>query len=107
MTARRRTFSELTKGWDPNRKARVKAKADAMQREMTLSEVRKAFGVAQATLAETLGISQGEVSRLERRPDVYISTLRRYVSAMKGELKIVASFPGQAPVEISLPELEQ
>jgi hypothetical protein len=51
--------------------------------------------------------TQGEVSRLERRPDVYISTLRRYVSAMKGELKIVASFPGQAPVEISLPELEQ
>lgn len=46
-------------------------------------------------------------SRLERRPDVYISTLRRYVAAMKGELKIVASFPGQAPVESSLPALEQ
>jgi transcriptional regulator with XRE-family HTH domain len=102
----RRKFSELTRSWDASRKARVKAKTDALQREMTLCDVRKAFGVAQSTLAEALGVSQGEVSRLERRPDVYISTLRRYVAAMKGELKIVASFPGQAPIEISLPELE-
>lgn len=52
--------------WHARRKACVSAKTAALQREMTLSEVLKAFGVAQATLAEALGVSQGEVSRESR-----------------------------------------
>jgi len=50
--------------------------------------------MTQETLAETLDMTQGEVSRLERRTDLYVSTLRRFVEAMGGSLELVARFPG-------------
>lgn len=61
-------------------------------RAALLGEVRRARRMTQETLAESLGMSQSEVSKVERRNDVYISTLRRYIEAMGGQLKIVASF---------------
>lgn len=99
-----RPFSELTKDWTPERKARLRAEA---LREYSLSELRKAIGMAQATVAQSLGVTQSEVSKLERRPDLYISTLRRYIEAMHGELVLTVRLAGHADVQVSLADIEQ
>lgn len=88
-----RKFSELTADWTPERKAKNRAATAAMLAAMPLQELRHARDLSQATLAETLETDQGNISRLEQRTDMYISTLRRYVEAMGGTLDIVARFP--------------
>lgn len=60
--------------------------------EAALADIRKARRLTQATLAEAMGTSQGEISELERRSDLYLSTLARYIEAMGGELELVAHF---------------
>jgi DNA-binding transcriptional regulator YiaG len=68
--------------------------------QMPLHELRQAKALSQATLAKTLHINQAAVSKMERRTDMYISTLRNYIRAMGGELEIVATFPdGQIKIE--------
>ena len=64
-----------------------------LMQEMPLQALRQARQYSQETLAETLATSQSSISKLERRVDVYVSTLRRYVESMGGELEIVAKFP--------------
>jgi predicted XRE-type DNA-binding protein len=61
--------------------------------EMPLEELRNARGLSQTMLAEALGIQQPAVSKLEKRTDMYISTLRSHIEAMGGKLEIIASFP--------------
>ena len=61
-----------------------------------LAELRRARELSQVMLAELLEASQSEVSKIEHRTDLYVSTLRRYVEAMGGELDIVARFPDGA-----------
>lgn len=61
--------------------------------ELPLQELRQARQFTQTSLAETLEVGQAEVSKMERRTDLYVSTLRRYIEAMGGELEIVAKFP--------------
>jgi transcriptional regulator with XRE-family HTH domain len=88
-----------TKKWSDIRANRSKSgvlekvAANRTKRSALLGEVRRARQMTQETLAETLGMSQSEVSKVERRTDVYVSTLRRYIEAMGGELEIVARFP--------------
>ena len=75
-----------------------------------MRELRKALRCSQENLAEVLGVKQAEVSKMERRTDMYLSTVRRYVEAMGGHLDLVASFPKQKPVrirELSSMELER
>jgi DNA-binding transcriptional regulator YiaG len=78
----------------------VIAAAATRSREMLtalpLADLRRARELSQATLAELLEASQPEVSKIEHRRDLYISTLRRYIEAMGGELDIVARFPDGA-----------
>ena len=62
---------------------------------MPLDEIRKARQLTQAKLAETLGVNQGEISKIEHRTDIYISTLADYVEALGGKLEIRAVFPGR------------
>lgn len=69
--------------------------------EATLRQLRKAREQSQEELARTLGVKQAAVSKLERRTDMYVSTLRGLIEAMGGTLEIVARFPGQPPVRIS------
>lgn len=69
--------------------------------ETTLRELREARRLTQARVAAELGISQDGVSRLERRSDVLLSTLRRTVEAMGGSLSLLARFPDRPPVELS------
>lgn len=88
-----RKFRELTADWSPDRIAAVEARAQEMLREMPLVVLRRQLDVTQEELAGALGTSQASVSKLERRSDIYLSTLRRYVEAMGGELEITARFP--------------
>lgn len=69
--------------------------------EMTLRDLRKAREFSQQAIGEKLHINQSEVSKIERRTDVYLSTLRDYIESLGGELDIVARFPDRPPVRIN------
>jgi DNA-binding XRE family transcriptional regulator len=69
--------------------------------EMTLRELRRARKLTQVRVAKTLGITQDSVSRLEHRSDLLLSTLRKTIEAMGGNLTIVAEFPDRRPVVLS------
>ncbi|OJW05628.1 MAG: hypothetical protein BGO49_22170 [Planctomycetales bacterium 71-10] len=70
--------------------------AELLAEEATLRQLREAREQSQKDLAEKLGVNQAAVSKLERRSDLYLSTLRGYVEAIGGELEIVARFPDRA-----------
>jgi DNA-binding Xre family transcriptional regulator len=93
--AKTRNFNKLREqarhrdpGWDEQVAERRRAMEDAL----ALADLRRLRHVTQVQLAEELGISQGNVSRLEGRSDVYLSTLRSYVQALGGHLEIAAVF---------------
>ena len=65
---------------------------------LTLQELRKARVLTQERLAGILNVRQENISRLEKRSDLMLSTLKSYVSAMGGELKLVVEFPGKPPI---------
>lgn len=69
--------------------------------EMTLRELRKARERSQQAVGDILAINQAAVSKIERRTDMYVSTLRSFIEAMGGELEIVARFPDRAPIIIN------
>ena len=69
--------------------------------EMSLRDLRKARRLTQARVAKTLGITQDSVSRLEKRSDLLLSTLRKTIKAMGGDVRIVAEFRDRAPVVLS------
>jgi transcriptional regulator with XRE-family HTH domain len=94
-----RPFNELTKRLPPARKSRIADKTAALSTALTLHELRKARTVSQQELADKLAVGQPAVAKLERRGDMYVSNLRRYVEALGGTLEIAARFPDGA-VEI-------
>ncbi len=79
---------------------RARALRDLDIERMTLAQLRRARAFTQATMAETSGIAQGDVSRLEHRADAYIGTVRRFVEALGGTFTMLVEFPDAAPVEI-------
>ena len=88
-----KNFRELRAKMSPAAQARSAARAEATLVEMQLQELRKSRDVTQVDLAKVMKVEQAAVSKLERREDMYVSTLRDYVKALGGELKLVASFP--------------
>jgi transcriptional regulator with XRE-family HTH domain len=97
-----KTLDQKIRELSPARRKRVEARAaQLIAEEMSLRELRRAHKLTQERIAETLGIGQDQVSRLEQRSDLLLSTLRGYVEAMGGQLKIVAEFPHQEPVVLS------
>lgn len=88
-----RPFAELTKDWPPERRQRVKEEANALLHEMRLHELRRARELTQQELAERLNVNQPAVAKMEQRADVYVSSLRHYIEAVGGRLKVVAEFP--------------
>jgi transcriptional regulator with XRE-family HTH domain len=72
---------------------RAQARADQMIAEMPLNELRKARALTQQNLAQTMGLTQPNLSRIEQQTDIYVQTLRSYIEAMGGELDLVAHFP--------------
>ena len=88
-----RNFKLLEARMSPEALARSTAKADEMLKEMRLSELRKAQGLTQKNLAEILHVRQPTIAKMEKKTDMYISTLREHIEAMGGELYIIAKFP--------------
>lgn len=76
------------------------ALAQIREHQATLAQVRKAKQLTQTTIGELLEMDQSEVSRLERRSDMLLSTLRCFIQAAGGELQLVATFPESAPVQL-------
>jgi hypothetical protein len=97
-----KNLDRIRKQMTTARRRKIKARAaKIMAEEMTLRELRKALDRTQTRVGEILGIGQDGVSRLEQRSDLLLSTLRNYVKAMGGNLKIIAEFPDHKPVLLS------
>jgi DNA-binding XRE family transcriptional regulator len=93
---------DIIKKLSPARRKKVEARAGQLiAEEMTLRELRHARKLTQVRIAKTLGITQDSVSRLEKRSDLLLSTLRKTVEAMGGSLSLVAEFPDRGPVLLS------
>lgn len=93
-------FETLRAAMKPEARARAEAKAQAMLAEMPLHELRQARGLSQKMLADLLHVQQPSIAKMEKRADMYISTLRSHIEAMGGQLEVVARFPDGA-VKIS------
>jgi DNA-binding XRE family transcriptional regulator len=88
------TVDQLTKDFSPERLARIRAKSDTFIKEYnTLLEFRKAIGLTQEDVAGRMNVAQESISRLEKRKDMHLSTLRKYVEALGGELEISVKMP--------------
>src|SRR5215212_10731255 len=88
-----KSFKTLREKMSPESRERAHSKAEELMKEMPLNELRAARKMTQERLAENLNVKQAAVSKLERRADMYVSTLREFISAMGGELEITARFP--------------
>jgi transcriptional regulator with XRE-family HTH domain len=86
-------FRDLIEALPAERQERIRRAADELLSSMPLHELRRARDLSQEHVAAAMSQSQSAISRLERRSEMYISTLRRYVQALGGELEIVARFP--------------
>lgn len=82
------------------REARIRQRVKDAVTMMTLHQLREARNLTQISLAKVLNINQGAVSKMEKRTDMYVSTLRSYIKAMGGDLQIKAVFPeGEVQIE--------
>jgi DNA-binding transcriptional regulator YiaG len=90
---KRKKWSTLYDKLPAERRRRIDAEANRQLAELPLQELRRARELSQQSLAEALGGAQSTVSKLESQTDMYVSTLRRYIEAMGGELEIIARFP--------------
>ena len=88
-----RKFSELRAKMSDESRRRAHQKAETYRKEMALDELREALNLTQEHLAKTLGVKQSSISKMERRADMYVSTLESMVRAMGGALRIEAVFP--------------
>src|SRR6267154_5237787 len=97
--AKAKPFKQLTDKMPVESRARVQARVQKTLANMPLEELRTARNFTQAHLAKLLGVEQSAVSRMERRTDVYVSTLASFIEAMGGRLEIRAIFPeGQVTI---------
>jgi len=88
------TLKDKMKGLSPAQRKKVEDRAaELIAEEMTLRELRHARKLTQVKMARKLGVTQDSVSRLEKRSDLLLSTLRKTVEAMGGNLSLVAEFP--------------
>jgi DNA-binding XRE family transcriptional regulator len=92
-----RKLDDVMAGLPQARLQRIDARAMELA---TLKDLRQAAQQTQEQLAATLGVGQDTISRLEKRSDMLLSTLRHYVESMGGELNLVAQFPNRPPVVI-------
>ncbi len=81
-------------------RARVDARVQETLASLPLSDLRRALGITQVELADSLEVGQGSISKLEHQQDMYLSTLRRYVEALGGTLHLTAEFPEGRRIEI-------
>src|SRR5690554_6071436 len=96
-----KSLDEFRKEIKPQVQAAARAKAVNIIAEMTLAETRKARGFNQSSVAQRLKIAQSNISQIESRPDLLLSTLSHYVEALGGKLELHAKFPDGQDVEIT------
>jgi transcriptional regulator with XRE-family HTH domain len=95
-------LEQIRKELSPARRKKVAVRAaELIAEEMTLQELRRARKLTQVRMAKKLGVSQDGISKLEKRSDLLLSTLRKTVEAMGGTLSLVAEFPDRNPVVLS------
>ena len=100
------TLDDFTKDFTPEERAQVAARtAELVEEELTLRDLRIAQHLTQERMAVLMGVEQENVSRLERRADLLLSTLSSYVAAMGGKLRLVAEFPNRHPVAIAFGDI--
>ncbi len=97
-----RNINELINALPAARRRRIERRANLLlEEEMTLRELRRARALTQVKLAKSLGVAQKQISEVEKRTDMHISTLRRQVEAMGGTLFLIAQFPDRKPVTLT------
>ncbi len=97
-----KTIEKILDELPAERRKEVKARAaQLIAEETTLQELRKAHQKTQTQLARKLHMTQGQVSRLEQRSDLLLSTLRKFVEGMGGQLSLIAEFPAHNPVKLA------
>jgi len=102
-----RNFNELRDKMSPESRAAVEERVRQTLAAMPMDELREARALTQTQLATVLNVTQGAVSKVERRADMYISTLRSYVRAMGGDVQIRAIFPDGEVIINQFQDLEQ
>lgn len=95
-------FDAYIRGLPEDEQIAIKARAaELIGEELTLRDLRKARAVTQVKLAGKLGMQQDAISRLESQSDMLLSTLRKVVNGMGGDIAIIAKFPDRAPVRLA------
>ena len=92
----KKKFATLRDNMSPEARADISRRVEEALEEMLLHELRRVRGLSQRELAEALHVQQPAIAKMERRADMYISTLRSHIEAMGGELEITARFPDGA-----------
>ena len=96
-----RRLGDVIASLPQDRRERVEARFEMLKNEVeSLGELRRAAGKAQAEIASALKIQQPSVSKIEKQADMYLSTLKRYVEAVGGELELIVRLPSRAPIRI-------
>lgn len=103
---KRHTWADTKARVKPETRSRIESEARRLSGELHLSQLRKAKGLTQEAMAELLGVSQAEVSKMERRSELYIGTLKKFIEAMDGELVLAARFHDGVEVPIRLADAE-
>ena len=97
-----RTLNNVIGKLPPARQQKIEARTQALiAEELTLQDIRKAQKLTQEQMATILRVGQDSISRLEKRSDMMLSTMRSYIEAMGGSLELVARFPKRPPVIIT------
>jgi DNA-binding XRE family transcriptional regulator len=97
-----RNVNEIIESLPAARRRKIEKLAKLLiAEEMTLQELRRAREMTQVKMAKRLGVAQKQISEIEKRTDMHISTLRRSIEAMGGKLSLVAQFPDREPVVLA------
>ena len=97
-----KNVNDLIKSLPASRQRKIEKRASVLiAEEMTLQELRRARTMTQVNMAKTLGVAQKQISEIEKRTDMHISTLRRSIEAMGGTLSLIAEFPDRKPVVLA------
>ncbi len=104
-----KTLKDKLEELSPERQKKIEEESTKLiAEEMTRQQLRQARKLTQKQMAEFLQVDQGNISRLEQRTDLMLSTLQKYIAAMGGELKLVVEFPNRPPVTlIGISEIEE
>ncbi len=100
-----KTLAEVDAAFTASQRAAIRRRMKELEaEELSLADLRKAHRITQVVLAKKLGVKQATVSQVENSTDLYLSTLRKHIEAMGGELALTAKFPNRPPIAIALKE---